>query len=64
MSAYTSEVASLILTIFSLKKQSQAPAFSQDIPLFFVLEQGPLNICTEHSSCQIHSRGTQKPLLY
>ena len=24
--------------------------------------QGPLNIWTEHSNCQIHRRGTQKPL--
>ena len=26
------------------------------------LKQGPLNIWTEHSNFQIHSRGTQKPL--
>ena len=26
------------------------------------INQGPLNIWTEHSNCQIHSRGAQKPL--
>ena len=36
MSAYTHEVASLILTISSLKKHSKAPAFSLDISLIFV----------------------------
>ena len=27
------------------------------------ITEGPLNIWTEHSNCQIHSRGTQKPFL-
>ena len=27
-----------------------------------LIVQGPVNIWTEHSNCQIHSRGTQKPL--
>ena len=26
-----------------------------------LIVQGPVNIWTEHSNCQIHSRGTQKP---
>ena len=33
------------------------------VTLITILSQGPLNIWTEHSNCQIHSRGNLKTLI-
>ena len=56
------ECKNVSLTINNQRFYSQTK-FSQQIKFSLTneLNQGPLNIWTEHSNCQIHSRGLKNP---
>ena len=58
------ECKNVSLTINNQRFYSQTK-FSQQIKFSLTneLNQGPLNIWTEHSNCQIHSRGDLKNLV-